>query len=97
MDTSPPHETPDGHDASSAAHELLNQEGERDLLDEPVLPLLGLSGGTLAAVFFGGALGTLAALPPRGPPSDRIGRFPVGHAVGQLDWIARHRLFGPAD
>jgi CrcB protein len=60
MDTSPPHETPDGHDASSAAHELLNQEGERDLLDEPVLPLLGLSGGTLAAVFFGGALGTLA-------------------------------------
>ena len=60
MDTAPPHETPDGHDAFSAAHELLNEEGERDLLDEPVLPLLGLSGGTLAAVFFGGALGTVA-------------------------------------
>jgi CrcB protein len=60
MDTAPPHETPDGHDAFSAAHERLNEEGERDLLDEPVLPLLGLSGGTLAAVFFGGAFGTVA-------------------------------------
>ena len=60
MDTAPPHETPDGHDAFAAAHELLNENGERDLLDEPVLPLLGLSGGTLAAIFFGGALGTVA-------------------------------------
>jgi CrcB protein len=60
METQPPHETPDGHDAFSAAHELLDQEGERDLLDEPVLPLLGLSAGTLAAVFVGGALGTVA-------------------------------------
>lgn len=33
---------------------------ERDLLDEPVLPLLGLSAGTLLAVFLGGALGTVA-------------------------------------
>ncbi len=33
---------------------------EHDLLDEPVLPLLGLSAVTLAAVFAGGALGTLA-------------------------------------
>jgi fluoride exporter len=31
-----------------------------DLLDEPVLPLFGLSAVTLAAVFTGGALGTLA-------------------------------------
>jgi CrcB protein len=30
-----------------------------DLLDEPVLPLLGLSGATLVAVFVGGALGTV--------------------------------------
>lgn len=59
MDTRP-HERPDEHDAFSSAHELLNREGERDLLDEPVLPLLGLSLGTLAAVFFGGALGTVA-------------------------------------
>ena len=60
MDTSPPHEGTDGHDAFSAAHELLNQETERDLLDEPVLPLLGLSGGTLAAIFVGGSVGTVA-------------------------------------
>jgi CrcB protein len=60
MDTAPPHETPDGHDAFSAAHELMNSEGERDLLDEPVLPILGLSVGPLAAVFLGGALGTVA-------------------------------------
>ena len=37
-----------------------NDDGERDLLDEPVLPLLGMSVGTLAAVFVGGALGTVA-------------------------------------
>lgn len=55
-----PHERPDGHDAFSAAHEQLNEEGERDLLDEPVLPLLGLSAGTLAAVFIGGAVGTVS-------------------------------------
>ena len=60
MERHPPHEQPDGHDAFAAAHELLNEEGERDLLDEPVLPLLGLSAGTLAAIFFGGALGTVA-------------------------------------
>ncbi|HEY1443364.1 MAG TPA: CrcB family protein [Acidimicrobiales bacterium] len=60
METSPPHETPDGRDAVAAASELLNEEHERDLLDEPVLPLLGLSAGTLAAVFLGGALGTVA-------------------------------------
>ena len=54
------HERPAGHDAFWAAHERLNQQGERDLLDEPVLPLVGLSKGTLAAVFLGGALGTVA-------------------------------------
>lgn len=61
METPPPHETPDGLDTFSASHERLHDEaGERDLLDEPVLPLLGLSAATLAAVFFGGALGTVA-------------------------------------
>src|ERR1700752_659671 len=60
METSPPHETPDRHDAVEAASELLNEQGDTDLLDEPVLPLLGLSAGTLAAVFLGGALGTVA-------------------------------------
>jgi len=56
----PPHERADEHDAFSEAHEHLNVEGEKDLLDEPVLPLLGLSAGTLAAVFVGSALGTVA-------------------------------------
>ena len=60
MEISPPHETPDGHEAPSATHELLNEGRETDLLDEPVLPLLGLSAGTLGAIFFGGALGTVA-------------------------------------
>src|SRR5579862_5407823 len=60
MDTPLPHETPDGHERISAAYELVDEEDERDLLDEPVLPLLGLSAGTLTAVFLGGALGTLA-------------------------------------
>jgi CrcB protein len=36
------------------------EEGEHDLLDEPVLPLLGLSLPTLLVIFAGGALGTLA-------------------------------------
>ena len=35
-------------------------EAEHDLLDEPVLPLFGLSATTLGAIFAGGALGTLA-------------------------------------
>ena len=34
--------------------------GERDLLDEPVLPLLGLSTVALAAIFVGGGIGTVA-------------------------------------
>lgn len=38
----------------------LDQEEEHDLLDEPVLPLFGLSAATLFAIFAGGALGTLA-------------------------------------
>jgi CrcB protein len=60
MDTPLPHDTPNGLDASSVAHELVADEADRDLLDEPVLPLLGLSAGTLAAVFFGGAVGTVS-------------------------------------
>jgi CrcB protein len=60
METPTPHGTTDGHDAFAAAHELLDRDAERDLLDEPVLPLLGLSAGTLAAIFVGGAVGTVA-------------------------------------
>jgi fluoride exporter len=39
--------------------EVQQDVDERDLLDEPVLPLFGLSAVTLAAIFVGGALGTL--------------------------------------
>jgi fluoride exporter len=38
--------------------ERVTEEG--DLLDEPAVPLLGLSGATLAAIFVGGAIGTVA-------------------------------------
>ena len=56
-----PHdETRDATICSPDARQRLDESGERDLLDEPVLPLLGLSAGTLAAVFVGGALGTVA-------------------------------------
>ncbi len=33
---------------------------DSDVLDQPVLPLFGLSAGTVAAIFLGGALGTVA-------------------------------------
>ena len=59
MDSPLPHETPDGHKPVSAANELLDEERDRDLLDEPILPMLGMSAGTPAAIFFGGALGTV--------------------------------------
>ncbi len=55
-----PHDRSDAHDAFSEAHEQLDLAGEKDLLDEPVLPLFGLSTGTLAAIFIGGAVGTIA-------------------------------------
>jgi fluoride exporter len=34
--------------------------GEHDLLDEPALPVLGLSTATLLAIFVGGGIGTVA-------------------------------------
>jgi CrcB protein len=49
----------DPHDHFAREHERLERE-HHDLIDEPVVPLLGLSFATLAAVFVGGALGTLA-------------------------------------
>lgn len=49
----------DPHDHLALEHERLAVE-EHDLLDEPVVPLLGLSAGTLLAVFLGGGLGTVA-------------------------------------
>ncbi len=53
------HQKADLHDHFAREHEALQTE-EHDLLDEPVLPLFGLSAPTIAAVFLGGALGTLA-------------------------------------
>jgi CrcB protein len=50
---------PHDHFGQQHGHGAPAAEGH-DLLDEPVLPLLGLSAGTLAAVFLGGAAGTLA-------------------------------------
>lgn len=52
-------ERPDDTDAVAAPDARPAQDGAPDLLDEPVLPVLGLSVGTLAAIFVGGGLGTL--------------------------------------
>ncbi len=54
------HPETEGHDLFANEHQRLDSGGTPDLLDEPVLPLLGLSATTLAAVFVGGALGTVA-------------------------------------
>ena len=48
------------HDRFASEHGRLDAGGAPDLLDEPVLPLLGLSATTLVAVFVGGGLGTVA-------------------------------------
>ncbi len=55
----PLHQEPDPRDHFAPEHERLDEDAQRDLLDEPVVPLLGLSAATLLAVFVGGALGTL--------------------------------------
>jgi len=54
------HPETEAHDLFANEHRRLEAGGTPDLLDEPVLPLLGLSATTLAAVFVGGALGTVA-------------------------------------
>jgi CrcB protein len=100
MEIHPPHEMPDGHDAFAADHERLNEEGEKDLLDEPVLPLLGLSAGTLAAIFVGGAFGTvgrylLAAHHQTGPAAfpwvtllvNLTGSLAIGFLVPLIDHV----------
>jgi CrcB protein len=53
------HKRPEHHEDASEAH-AAHPDAEHDLLDEPVVPLFGLSASTLAAIFVGGALGTLA-------------------------------------
>jgi CrcB protein len=56
----PLHPDADGRNHFAREHELLERDPGRDLLDEPVLPLFGLSASTLLAIFVGGAVGTLA-------------------------------------
>jgi len=50
----------EGPDHFAREHELLERDPDVDLLDEPVLPLFGLSAGTMCAIFLGGAFGTFA-------------------------------------
>ncbi len=54
------HERPDEHDRVAREDEQRGAARRHDLLDEPGVPLLGLSVATLVAVFVGGALGTVA-------------------------------------
>ncbi len=99
MDTPLPHETPDGHESTPGSQELLPDKRERDLLDEPVLPLFGLSFGTLVAIFVGGALGTIcrylleAHHPTAGFPwvtllVNLTGSFAIGFLVPLTDHVA---------
>lgn len=60
-----PHDDP--HEAGSA---------EGDLLDEPVLPRLGLSTVALLAIFVGGAIGTVARYLLDAHHPDASGSFP---------------------
>ena len=66
----------DAHDLFAREHELLEEDVERDLLDEPVLPLLGLSSGTLLAIFAGGACGTVARYELAANHGSAVGAFP---------------------
>jgi CrcB protein len=67
-----------GSDHFAHEHELLEHDVDRDLLDEPVLPLLGLSVSTLLAVFVGGGLGTVARY-------ELAARHPI--AAGGFPWV----------
>ena len=70
------HPRRDAHDLFAREHELLEEDVERDLLDEPVLPLLGLSAGTLFAIFVGGAFGTVARYELAAHHGPAVGTFP---------------------
>ncbi len=66
MEEAGPHDTPDVHEPGLDEHGVLAYERapverqHHDLLDEPTLPLLGLSASTLMGIFVGGAFGTVA-------------------------------------
>ncbi len=64
------------NEALADRREALDQVEQHDLLDEPVLPLFGLSAGTVAAIFLGGALGTVARYLLEGHHPVGPGAFP---------------------
>ena len=71
------HPDTEGHDLFATEHRRLEEPGGTpDLLDEPVLPLLGLSAATLGAVFVGGALGTVARYVLAAHHPVAVGGFP---------------------
>jgi CrcB protein len=72
------HPERDRRDHYAHEHELLDEDASRDLLDEPVVPLLGLSAVTLLAVFVGGALGTVSRF-------ELVAHNPI--ASGGLPWV----------
>jgi CrcB protein len=97
---------PNRHSSDHFAHEheLLEHDVDRDLLDEPVLPLLGLSLSSLLAIFVGGAFGTvaryeLAAHHPIGPGGfpwvtllvNLTGSFAIGLFVPLTEHVS-HRV-----
>jgi len=59
-----PHIAPTEHELAErellARERALFEQTDHDLLDEPLLPLMGLSAGTMVAILVGGALGTVA-------------------------------------
>jgi len=110
-----PRRTPDAHEPATHEREVLAHERalferqEHDLLDEPMLPLLGLSASTLMAVFVGGALGTVArylveALHPLAPGAfpwvtllvNLTGSFAIGLVMPLTEHLShRHRALRP--
>lgn len=68
-------EARDEHDLRAGQSAVPGDE-EHDLLDEDVLPLFGLSVPTLAAIFVGGALGTLARYLLEAHHGAGVGAFP---------------------
>lgn len=99
----PPRPASDPQARLAGERARLERSEEHDLLDEPVLPLFGLSASTLAAVLVGGAVGTLARylldahhpVAPGGFPwvtlvANLTGSFAIGLLVPLTEHVA-HR------
>ena len=70
------HPGAEGQDGIAPGRPRLDAGGTPDLLDETVLPLLGLSATTLVAVFAGAALGTSARYLLAAHHAVAVGGFP---------------------